>query len=40
MMQAIPRRLTLPMKRWLMLLAACLLLPLCALAEDTLLDVS
>ena len=28
------------MKRWLMLLAACLLLPLCTLAEDTLLDVS
>ena len=27
------------MKRWLILLAACLL-PLCALAEDTLLDVS
>ncbi|MGN1019882.1 MAG: CapA family protein [Aristaeellaceae bacterium] len=28
------------MKRWLMLLAACLLLPLCALAEDTALDVT
>ena len=29
-----------PMKRWLMLLAACLLLPLCAMAEDVPLDVS
>ena len=40
MMRAIPRRMTLDMKRWLILLTACLLFPLCACADGISLDVS